>query len=158
MTQSKLAALSDAATQGEWEIDNEHDDEGAYGASPDNGTGYHNYFIGAEVGGKWKTLLDTVNSDHKLINEDYDEDGGRAWDVIGQANAALIVALVNAYRTGKLVYIGGDAVERMARAIMEAKGGCIVKDWQAERRDNPHVELAWTQATAALAALTGETP
>lgn len=46
-----------------------------------------------------------------------------------------------------------DETKAVARAIMEAKGGCIVKDWQAERRDNPHVELAWNQAQAATPAL-----
>jgi hypothetical protein len=56
----------------------------------------------------------------------------------------------------QLVRIGPDAVEQVARAIMEASGGCIVKDWQAERRDNPHVELAWRQAEAVLAVLKGE--
>lgn len=46
------------------------------------------------------------------------------------------------------------AIEAMARAIMCARpnGGCIVADWQREAKDNPHVETALNQATAALAA------
>jgi hypothetical protein len=46
-----------------------------------------------------------------------------------------------------------NELQRVARAIMEAKGGCIVKDWVVEARDNPNVELAVKQAQAAIAAL-----
>ena len=71
------------------------------------------------------------------------------------ANAEFIVTLVNAYRTGQLVAVSDDAIERVARAIMIARdnGGCIVKDWHTEARDNPHVEQAVRQAKAAIAAL-----
>lgn len=100
---TKLAALDAMATPGVWEVDSERDDDASYGSGPDHGTGFHNYFIGADVGGKWKTLLDTVNSDHKAIDEEYDEDSHHAWDTIGKANAAFIVALVNAYRANALV-------------------------------------------------------
>src|SRR6185503_1500132 len=46
-------------------------------------------------------------------------------------------------------------VERVARAIMCARedGGCIVQDWCAEERDNPHVAQALRQARAAIAAI-----
>lgn len=87
-----LKELSVKATPGIWEVDSEHDDDASYGAGPDHGTGFHNYFIGADVGGKWVTLLDTVNSDHKEIEEDYDK-----------ANAELACELVNAYRSNALV-------------------------------------------------------
>ena len=46
-----------------------------------------------------------------------------------------------------------EIIEIMARAIMEAKGGCLVKDWEAEERDNPNVALAVKQARAAVTAL-----
>lgn len=35
---------------------------------------------------------------------------------------------------------------------MVTNGACFVKDWTTERRDNPHVALAWDQATAAITA------
>jgi hypothetical protein len=42
-------------------------------------------------------------------------------------------------------------LERVARAIMIARGGqCLVKDWDAERRDNPNVAEAWAMAAAAM--------
>ena len=59
------------------------------------------------------------------------------------ANAALIVALVNAYRTGKLVLIDDGAVERVARAMAELHLPGSKKLWKM------YVPLA----TAALAAL-----
>jgi hypothetical protein len=46
-------------------------------------------------------------------------------------------------------------ITKAARAIMLARdnGGCIVVDWEAEERDNPHVEQALRQARAAVAEL-----
>ena len=43
--------------------------------------------------------------------------------------------------------------EIVARAFMDARGGCLVRDWQGERRVNLHVEMAWKQAQAAITAL-----
>lgn len=44
-------------------------------------------------------------------------------------------------------------VEKVARAIMVAQHGrCLVKDWQAERVDNPWVDGALRHARAAMAA------
>jgi hypothetical protein len=45
------------------------------------------------------------------------------------ADAALIVALVNAYRTGKLVLIDDGAVERVARAIHAANNDPEIYAW-----------------------------
>lgn len=98
-----LEGLSAAATQGEWEVDSEYDGDALYSGGGGCGSGFKNYFIGAGVDGKWRTLFDTVNSDHKLIEEDYDEDGKNAWDEIGRANTAFVATLVNAYRTGQLI-------------------------------------------------------
>ncbi|WP_324694553.1 hypothetical protein [Novosphingobium sp. RL4] len=81
----KLRALDEVATSGPWETDHEADEI----------TRSHDYFVGAEVGGKWRTLMDTVNSDHKLIEDDRDGEGGMAWDVIGMANAELVAHLRN---------------------------------------------------------------
>lgn len=92
----KLRGLLAKATKGPWEVDSEYDPDGAYGSGPDHDTGYHNYFVGAEVDGKWRTLMDTVNSDHKLIEDDRDEDGGRSWDAIGHGNANLVAAAITA--------------------------------------------------------------
>lgn len=148
MDKDQLAALDRAATQGAWEVDSEYDNDALYSGGGGCGRGFKNYFIGTDIGGKWKTLLDTVNSDEKLINEDYDADGGSAWDTVGEANTAFIVALVNAYRANQLVLIGPDAVEKVARAIASTSAdtweylhvSTDPKDWEFE-------------ATAALAAL-----
>lgn len=91
MTLAKqIEELAGKATPGPWEIDTEYDSDERC----------KNYFIGAPVPngteyGRWATLFDSVNSDHKLIEEDYDEDGGSAWDETARCNAELIVALVN---------------------------------------------------------------
>ncbi len=92
----KLRALDEAATPGPWETDSEYDGDAIATSYEGCSNGYHNYFVGADIGGKWRTLLDTVNSDHKLIEDDRDEDGGRTWDVIGKANAELVAYLRNA--------------------------------------------------------------
>ena len=98
-----LEKLNKAATPGRWEVDSEYDNDALYTGGGGCGSGFKNYFIGAEVDGKWKTLMDTVNADHKMIEEEYDEDGKSAWDSIGLANAEFVAALVNAYRSGHLV-------------------------------------------------------
>lgn len=59
---------------------------------------------------------------------------------VNDEDGPFIVALVNAYRTGKLVLIGPDAVERVARALCEenaaAKGVYrdVEADWPAFER------------------------
>lgn len=96
----ELARLAEKATPGVWEFDTEYDNDAVYSGGGGCGRGFMNYFIGVQVPdntehGRWATLFDSVNSDHKLIEEDYDEDGGRAWDETARCNAALIVALRN---------------------------------------------------------------
>lgn len=46
-----------------------------------------------------------------------------------------------------------NLVEKVAQSIMLSRenGGCEVKDWGVEERDNPHVEQAIRQARAAIA-------
>jgi hypothetical protein len=57
----------------------------------------------------------------------------------------------SAERTNRLMNPETEAlINDVARANMEAKGGCHVRDWQIEARDNPHVALALRQARAAL--------
>lgn len=65
------------------------------------------------------------------------------------ANAKFIVAIVNAYRTGKLVVVPDDAVERMARAI-------TAEVFHEEPHEINQMWPDWVgPATAALAALKG---
>lgn len=92
----RLKALHEAATAAPWERDSEYDGDAIATSYEGCTSGYHNFFIGADVGGKWRTLLDTVNSDHKLIEDDRDENGGHSWDTIGEANTSLLVFLRNA--------------------------------------------------------------
>jgi len=91
----EIEALAAKATPGPWEVDSEYDNDALYSSGGGCGRGFKNFFIGADVGGKWMTLLDTQNSDHKLVEEEYDEDGSTVWDTIGSDNTALIVALRN---------------------------------------------------------------
>lgn len=85
----ELERLLAKATPGPWEFDSERNED----CSPK----HHDYFIGGTGrDGKWITLFDSVKSDEKLIEEEYDEDYHHAWDAVGKANAALIVALRNA--------------------------------------------------------------
>lgn len=46
-----------------------------------------------------------------------------------------------------------NMIEKVARAIMIAGGGCEVVDWEAEAVDNPNVDRALKQARAAIEAL-----
>ncbi len=91
----RCEALAAQATPGPWEIDSEYDEDALYSGGGGCGRGFKNFVIGAEIDGKWCTLIDTQNSDNKLIEEEYDEDSKNAWDSIGQANTDLIVALIN---------------------------------------------------------------
>jgi len=88
-----------------------------------------------------------------------DEELERLREVADRPQATLgdeflfLCALGKWFRAGQLVPAqpSGDVVKAVARAIMVAKGGkCLVIDWSIERRDNPHVALAWDQATAAI--------
>lgn len=92
----RLRALDAAATPGPWETDSEYDGDGYASSGGGCVSGWNNWFVGADIDGKWRTLLDTVNSDHKLIEDDRDSEGGSAWDVIGAANAELVTFLRNA--------------------------------------------------------------
>ena len=83
----KLAALSDAATQGVWEIELDQYDKPFPGICPQG------------------SPFDMASF---TMGEDADEN---------LANAQLTVALVNAYRANQLVLIGPDAVEVVARAL-----------------------------------------
>lgn len=66
-----------------------------------------------------------------------------------QDDAAFIAALVNAYRTGKMIVVPEDAVERMARALAVADGIEICSDAIYALSSYGH------RATAALASLKG---
>jgi hypothetical protein len=95
-TSAELRGLLAKATPGPWEVDSEHDGDAEYGGGPDPDRGYANFIV---FDGKGHIVCDTLNSDAKCIEEEphSDEDGYRsAWDGIGKANAALIVAAVNA--------------------------------------------------------------
>lgn len=125
----ELERLSKAATQGVWEISA--------------------YYTGTGPDEKCYGLVEVEDFPIGII----DEEGATAESL--SPNLEFVTTLVNAYRTGQLVPAmpSGDVVEAVARAIMVAKGGkCLVEDWSIERRDNPHVALAWDQATAAITA------
>lgn len=100
----RLRKLVAEATPAPWELDTEYDPDALYSGGGGCGSGFKNYFIGAQVAdgtehGRWATLFDSVNSDHKLVEEEYDEDGKSAWDETARRNAETVVALVNAAPT-----------------------------------------------------------
>lgn len=93
---TRLRSLLTKATPGPWDVDTNRNEDGEYGSGPDTSIGYDDFLIGAQVRGNWATLLTTENSTEKSIEEDYDDDYHRAWDAVGEANAQLATAAVNA--------------------------------------------------------------
>lgn len=91
----RFRALLAKTTPGFWGTDTEHNVGGEYGGGPDPGCGYDDFVIGASVRGEWKTLLTTENATEKEIEEEYGEDFAKAWDRIGEANVAFIIAAKN---------------------------------------------------------------
>ena len=91
----ELEKLLAKATPGPWEVDTIYNEDGLYSGGGGCGQGFNDYAIFATIGGKAVQILDTSYSDNKLIEDDRDGEGGSAWDCVGNANAALIVALVN---------------------------------------------------------------
>lgn len=111
MDKDQLAALDRAATQGVWASDTLWS-EGSYGSGADVNEGFETTAIYDDKG---RCLFDCLNGDAIEVEEGYgdEEDYVLAYDRTSDANAALIVALVNLYRTGKLVLIDDGAVEAM---------------------------------------------
>ena len=146
-TNPDLAALSAAATPGTWETDTLNS-EGSYGSGDDT---YEGYATTAIYDASGKVLFDALNSDAILVQEEWDEDGGSAYDLTSAANAAFIITLVNACRTGNLVQINPEGMrERVARSIAP------------EVFARPRINLfkrdydkAYERADAAIAALLG---
>lgn len=127
MTNPDLAALSAAATQGEW------------GLASRCGI----LLIGAGENSaerRWNCVAQV------------DEPDGEAPYLLGEANAALIVALVNAYRTGNLVQIDREG--------MRTKVWCAVATALDELDPDARVEELtpeeeYSIADAAIAAILG---
>lgn len=120
-----LAALSEAATQGEWLAQATDTDGPDYGVCIVAGN------LGGLVGAAlpWPTEIDS--SDFSRV----------------EANAAFIVALVNAYRTGQLVPV--PSVERVAFQIWHQLGQ-IEENVRAGALTQDEVR---TIATAVIAAM-----
>ena len=90
-----LRKLLEAATKGPWDYDTTMT-EGEYGdGGPDSHVGFKQFVIVNENG---DTICDTTNRDGSLVEvvEHLDDDGWDARDVLGEHDAALIVAAVNA--------------------------------------------------------------
>lgn len=90
-----LRKLLEAATKGPWDYDTTMT-EGEYGdGGPDSHVGFKQFVIVNENG---DTICDTTNRDGSLVEvvEHLDGDGWDARDVLGEHDAALIVAAVNA--------------------------------------------------------------
>ncbi|PZQ55757.1 MAG: hypothetical protein DI555_06945 [Novosphingobium pentaromativorans] len=140
----KLRALDEAATPGPWERDSEYDGDGLATSGGGCSTGWHNFFIGADVDGKWRTLLDTVNSDHKLIEDDRDENGGHSWDAIGEANTALIAYLRNSVPA---ILAMAEARKAWAEAVATIMARCeALEDEAADelvKAESEHAQGYW---------------
>lgn len=128
-----LAALSGAATQGEWRIWR----EAIKGRSD-----------------AVRELIEQVEHTEPLSDALVLLDaGGKCPAVTGcgptsEANAAFIVALVNAYRSGDLVLIDREGMRvKMAAAMAVSQGA-----------DEDDAEIWFPEADAAIAAILGEKP
>jgi len=100
-----LRELSEAATAGPWFAEAEKSD-GSYGSSEDTSEGYDTAVIMTEAEtryGKPGVLFESHNSTVGMIHEESDDEWFRAWDAVSEANATFIVALVNAFRAGRLI-------------------------------------------------------
>lgn len=84
-----IKARLSAATPGEWSSDSERSC-GSYGSGDDTHEGFAAYAVYAEIGGKSESICDTHNSGVAEIHEEYDEDGGWAWDEVGRRNMDFI--------------------------------------------------------------------
>lgn len=87
----RLRKLALYASDGPWEIDSEWNEDGEYGGGPNPGRGYDDYLI---IDAQGRTLFGSENSTAKMIEVEYDEDGGTAWDQVARRNAEFIVACV----------------------------------------------------------------
>jgi hypothetical protein len=110
MDKDELAALGRAATQGNWNVGN-----GDIYADGDEASDYDDKVI-CGIG-----MAGLRSHEYAVI---------KAHKPQGKANAALIVALVNLYRTGKLVLIDDGAVEHLREvfnagreSVMDAQRG-----------------------------------
>ena len=102
MTKPDLAALSAAATQGEWRYrPMPYDDWGVVKSSPIDGYSY----VLAQ-------FRDPRRDDEETLNQ-HRRDKTDPWG----DNAQFVCALVNEYRAGRLVHIDEGMRERVARAI-----------------------------------------
>lgn len=143
----QLKALDAGATKGPWEVDTEY--------CPDECC--KNYFIGAPVSngtehGRWATLFDSVNSNHKLIETEYDEDGATSWDETARRNAALIVYLRNSVPAIIAMSEELEAVKAKAERLAEAVGA---KPWPPSEADLREmlaavIEAWWSPSSANL--------
>ena len=91
----ELDRLAKAATPGPWSVDSFHN-EGAYGNGPHTSEGFNSYAVGCGPDSKWKTIVDTLNSDIATVEIEYDEGQTHAWDEVGRPNTTYIVAACNA--------------------------------------------------------------
>jgi hypothetical protein len=117
MTTKDLAALSDAATQGEWIVEEGH--------------------IQRDSGGirYWQV---SDGSDAIACNQ-FCYAGYKP--EVNEANAAFITALVNAYRAGQIAVIGPDAVATVVRELDRAIERIMGIEIEAMAGDNLAVLL-----------------
>lgn len=166
----RLRKLVAEATPAPWELDTEYDPDALYSGGGGCGSGFKNYFIGAQVAdgteqGRWATLFDSVNSDHKLVEEEYDEDGKSAWDETARRNAETVVALVNAAPTlfdtikrllaenARLTAEREEALAKRDAEIAEAIAVMMsefVDNWPAHKKVSTSIALIAKTLQAAL--------
>lgn len=91
---SKLRAVAERAAKvspGPWAADST-ENEGEYGSGPDTRIGFSSATLSVQVGDKWKTIADSINADHAEVHEEWDSEGGSAWDEIARVNFAHMEA------------------------------------------------------------------
>ena len=124
-------------TPGPWYVDTVRN-EGEYGNNgPDTRSGFNSFAIFDTEG---RVLFDSLNRDGSAceVTEDYDEDGGSAWDAQAKADAERIVQCVNKYDelsdiVSKLASLadglinGNSAAEEAASDLAERARTAIAK-------------------------------
>lgn len=135
MTNPDLAALSAAATQGEWRYrPMPYDDWGVVKSSPIGGYSY----VLAQ-------FRDPRRDDEETLNQ-HRRDKTDPWG----DNAEFVCALVNEYRAGRLVQIDEGMRERVAEVIAPEVFSC-----PRINLNKPAYDKAYERADAAIAAMMG---
>lgn len=135
-TDEELIAIAKAAEKiapGSWEHDTEKSD-GAYGSGPDAQHGFATYLM---LDAEGRRLFDAHGSEVAEIHEEYDEDGGQAWD----ENSRQVFAFIATFNPAAVIALL-ERVERAETRVTALEAGILQA--QESLRDNPdNGDVVW---------------